>query len=71
MVSNFSPESILVQDAHVIACRLGVVCMLWLNDRVKKRTDVEYSTGPVGLADGMCAYASEINQIWCCNPGEQ
>lgn len=62
----------MVQDARVITCRLGVVRMLWLNDRVKwTLTDVEYLTGPVGLADGMCAYASEINQVWCCNPGEQ
>lgn len=38
---------------------------------MEKETDMGYLTGSDGDLSAMCAYASEINQIWCCNPGEQ
>lgn len=40
---------------------------------MEERADiyVGYLTGPDPNEGGMCAYASDINQIWCCNVGEQ
>lgn len=55
-------------DSLTIGCG-----MLWVNVLallVEEVTD-EYPTGDNGFDGGMCAYAPEINQIWCCNPGEQ